>query len=159
MGIFMKETIVQLIAAGMGTLGYGVLFRLRTKHMVTAVIGGVMTWGIYLIFANVIEGVFYPTLIASAAAVAYAEIMARLLKAPVPLYVLPSVISLVPGGSLYYTMSYCMERDWEQFGIYGYRTVQYALAIAAGMSLVWALADMWKRGIEKGKQKRWEERI
>ena len=64
MGIFMKETIVQLIAAGMGTLGYGVLFRLRTKHMVTAVIGGVMTWGIYLIFANVIEGVFYPTLIA-----------------------------------------------------------------------------------------------
>ena len=96
---------------------------------------------------------------ASAAAAAYAEIMARLLKAPVPLYVLPSVISLVPGGSLYYTMSYCMERDWEQFGIYGYRTVQYALAIAAGMSLVWALADMWKRGIEKGKQKRWEERI
>ena len=109
--------------------------------------------------ANVIEGVFYPTLIASAAAAAYAEIMARLLKAPVPLYVLPSVISLVPGGSLYYTMSYCMERDWEQFGIYGYRTVQYALAIAAGMSLVWALADMWKRGIEKGKQKIWEERI
>ena len=57
MGIFMKETIVQLIAAGMGTLGYGVLFRLRTKHMVTAVIGGVMTWGIYLIFANVKPGI------------------------------------------------------------------------------------------------------
>lgn len=132
MGIFMKETIVQLIAAGMGTLGYGVLFRLRTKHMVTAVIGGVMTWGIYLIFANVIEGVFYPTLIASAAAAAYAEIMARLLKGTVPLYVLPSVISLVPGGSLYYTMSYCMERDWEQFGITDTGRYSNALANCSG---------------------------
>ena len=145
----MKKYLIQIIAAGVGTLGFGLLFNLRTKHLVTAVLGGVFTWAVYLVLAGQIEGIFYPTLIASAFAALYSELMARKFKAPVPLYLLPSVVPLIPGGSLYYAMSYSVERNWQLSGEYGLATLQFALAIAVGMSVVWAAADMIKRGVRK----------
>ena len=145
----MKTYVIQMIAAGGGTLGFGLLFNLRTKHLVTAVLGGVLTWAVYLLCAGWMEGIFFPTLTASAFAALYSEVMARTFKAPVPLYLLPSVVPLIPGGSLYYTMSYSVNRNWQMSGEYGYNTLQYALAIAVGMSVVWAAADMIKRGIRK----------
>lgn len=145
----MKTYMIQILAAGAGTLGFGLLFNLRRKHLVTAVAGGMATWIVYLLCAESLEGIFIPTLIASAFAALFSEIMARTFKAPVPLYLLPSVVPLIPGGSLYYAMSYCVNRNWQLSGEYGFQTLQYALAIALGMSLVWAAADMIKRGVRK----------
>ena len=63
----------------------------------------------------------------------YAEIMARVLKAPVAIYSNPSIIPLVPGGSLYYTMAALMAGDQQEFIARGTDTLMTALGIAVGI--------------------------
>ena len=136
------ETAIQMGTAFVGTLGFGLLFHLRTRHMISAAVCGVFTWGVFLLTAHWVEGIFFPSLIASAFATLLAETMARIRKAPATLYLILGVVPLIPGSSLYYAMSYAVQKDWEKFREYGYQTMAYALGIALGMFLVWALYGM-----------------
>lgn len=139
----METMIMQMVTAFWGALGFGLMFHLRLRHLISAAVGGFLTWGIYLVAAYLMEGIFFPSLIASAFATLFAETMARIRKAPATLYLIIAEVPLIPGSSLYYTMSYAVQNQWEKFRIYGYQTVQYALGIALGMFLVWAIYDMF----------------
>lgn len=139
------QTAIQVLTAFLGSLGFGLIFHLRNRHLVAAALGGMFIWIIYLIAVSAIDGIFFPTLIASAFSALYAEIMARVQKAPATLYLITAVVPLIPGGSLYHTMSCAVRGEWGQFSTYGMDTIQYALGIAIGMSLVWAVYDMADR--------------
>lgn len=132
----MKEIIVQLLAACLGSLGFALLFGLHRRYLLPAALGGVLSWGGFLAARAWLGTEFLPCLIASALAVLYAELMARLLKTPATLFVIPSVLPLVPGGSLYYAMSCAVRGELSDARAYGTTTLLYALAIAAGISLV-----------------------
>ena len=47
--------------------------------------------------------------------------------------------------ALYYTMSYAVQRQWQYAAMYGSKTVQCALGLAIGMSLIWIFHDMARR--------------
>ena len=80
-----------------------------------------------------------PSFIASAFAATYAEVLARKLKAPATLFLIPAVVPLVPGSGLYYTISYAVQGDLEVSAGYGTQTLQFVLGIACGMCIIWAL--------------------
>lgn len=141
----METMLMQLLTAFFGAMGFGLMFHLRLRHLILAAAGGMFTWGIYLAMAFWREDIFFPSLIASAFATLFAEIMARLHKAPATLYLIIAEVPLIPGSSLYYAMSYAVRNEWAQSKMYGYRTMEYALGIAMGMFLVWALYDMLGR--------------
>lgn len=143
----MKETIVQLVTAFLGSLGFSLLFGMRRRHLLLASLGGMLAWGVYLLanHARWIEGDFIPYLLASAFAVLYAELMARLRKCPTTLFVIPAILPLVPGGSLYYAMSYAVRGQMGAAGQYGLRALKLGLAIAAGISIMVALREIRAR--------------
>lgn len=89
--------------------------------------------------------VFISSLFASAFAAIYSEVIAKIRKAPTTLFLIISVVVLIPGGSLYYTMSYAVQRQWQYAAMYGSKTVQCALGLAIGMSLIWIFHDMARR--------------
>ena len=66
----------------------------------------------------------------------WAEIMARVLKAPSNTYLIPGIIPLLPGGPLYYTMSAIVEGNHELFAENGLKTVFITFGMAAGMAAV-----------------------
>ena len=100
--------ILQFFAAFIGAAGFGFLFHLQFKHIFPAALGGVLTWVIYVI-ANIWGfDVFISSLFASAFAAIYSEVIAKIRKAPTTLFLIISVVVLIPGGSLYYTMSYAV---------------------------------------------------
>lgn len=138
----MRDIVVQLIVALTGSWGFAILFGVRPKLAVPASFGGFFGWAIYLLLENSGQGIFISCFVAAAFAAFYAEVLARVLKAPATLFLVPSFIPLIPGSTLYYTMSNAVARDWEQVRYYGNRTWQYALAIAGGISLVWAFSYM-----------------
>ena len=138
----MGAYITQLIAALLGSAGFAMLFHLRGKLVLPAGIGGMLCWGTYLVSEHFIGGLLIPSVIGSAFAALYAEFLARRMKAPATLFFVPTVISMIPGSTLYYTMSYAVQKDWEQAHIYGSNTIQYALGIAIGICLVWAVLTM-----------------
>ena len=138
----MRETIVQLLMAFLGALGFSLLFGMPRRHLWFASLGGMLAWGLYLLAARWIPGDFIPYLLASAFAVVYAELLARLRRSPATLFVIPAILPLVPGGSLYYAMSFAVRGQLEEAGRYGMQTLKLGLAIAAGISLVVALREL-----------------
>lgn len=148
----MKGILLQLIMAWLGSAGFCLLFHLRKELLFFSSLGGLFGWGVYLFAGKYCEGIFFPTLVASAFCALYAEIFARVMKTPATLFFIPAAVPLIPGSTLYYTMSYAVGKQWELAGSYGFMTLQYALGIAAGISLIWAICDMERKLVNKWKQ-------
>lgn len=148
----MNEVIVQLISGCIGSLGFALVFRLRPRMLAPAALGGLFSYAVYLICASAADGVFLPSLISSAFSTFYAEIAARIMKAPATIFFIPAVIPLVPGSTLYYTMSYAVQGSWELAKQYGFLTLRYALGIAAGVSIIYSAFMMFNRFFKTGKE-------
>ena len=136
---------LQLVTAFCGSLGFALLFGLRRRYLLPAGLGGLLSWGVYLLLGRLLPSPFLACLAASAAAVVYAELLARFRRTPATLVVIPAVIPLVPGSSLYYAMSCVVQRDLASAREYGTQTLEFALAIAAGMSFVLAGRELQTR--------------
>lgn len=128
-----------------GSMGFALLFHVRPRLILPAALGGFFNWGIYLISARFLDGVLTPSVITAAFSALYAELMARRFKAPATVFFIPTIIPLIPGSTLYYTMSSMVSKDWNAAREFGYTTAQYALGIAAGASLIWTLNDIIKK--------------
>ena len=141
----MIEIIAQLLSAFVGAMGFALVFGMRRRYLFAASLGALLGWGVYLLVDWLLGNTFLPSLAAAAFALSYSEIMAKALKTPATLFVIPAIIPLVPGGSLFYTMSYAVQRDIENARIYGIRTAESALAIAAGITIVLAIRELRTR--------------
>lgn len=135
--------IVQLLTSFTGALGFCLVFHLRRRYMFAASLGGLLTCGVYLAAASIWSGILLPTLTAAAFAALYAEFLAWFMGAPATLFLIPALlIPLVPGRPLYYAMYYAVQQDMDLSADFARQIALYALGIALGASLVWALADM-----------------
>lgn len=141
----MKENIIQLITAFLGSAGFAIIFNIRSSLVFLASVGGFLSWGLFLIFQSITANYFVASFVASAFAALYGEVMARVNKTPASVFFIPGVVSLIPGGALFYTMSYALRSDWDMFRQYSSLTVQYALGIACGLSIAWALWYMFQK--------------
>ena len=141
----MKRELIQLLTAFISSFGFSLLFGLRKRYLITASLGGLLATGIYLLCQLWTGNLFLSNLLAAAASVLYAELLAHLLKCPATLFITPAILPLVPGGSLYYTMSYAVRGDTVQAKEFGMNTLQAALAIAVGISIVLAARQLHSR--------------
>lgn len=134
----MGTILLQLIMAFIGSVSFCFVFNLRKQLILIASMGSVLCWGIYLLGAQWYNGELIPCMLASAAAALYAEVLARIKKAPATLFLITAVLPVIPGSKLYYTMSSFVHKNWGLAKEYGVRTIESAVAIAVGISLIWA---------------------
>lgn len=134
--------IFQTAAAFLGSIGFAIFFKMKGKQIVSAGIGGAVTWVVYILVQHFIEGYFVPYLVASIFVGIYAEIMARVNKAPATIFLTAAAVPLIPGGSLYYTMLGLVEQNEELFATSGIAALTIALAISLGFVVV-ALANKY----------------
>ena len=128
--------IIQTAAAFLGSIGFAVFLKMKGKQIVLAGIGGGVTWLVYLLMQNYIDGYFVPYLIASIFVGIYAEIMARVNKAPATIFLTAAAVPLIPGGSLYYTMLGIVAKESAAFSDNGIAALTIALAISLGFVIV-----------------------
>ncbi len=124
-------------------VGFDFLYNIRGRRLVTTSLGGALGWFVYLScywFDNDIPRYFLATVAISI----YAEIMARVDKVPVIVYLITAILPLVPGGGMYYTMEYWLMGDASAFAEKGSQTMMIAGAIALAVVLVSSLVRMWK---------------
>ena len=129
----MSPWVLQIIAAAAGSFGYAMFFGERMPKLIYSMFGGALTWGVYLfsIKMGALETTAYA--LGAAAGTLYAEILARCLKTHVTLFAITSVIPMVPGGALYYTMLGLLQGDKATFVSKGLYTLSAAGAMALGM--------------------------
>lgn len=128
--------IIQLIGAFLGSIGFALMLKIRGKQIAYAGIGGLVTWGIYLIAFGYCGSVFTSNLIASIFVAIYAEIMARVNRAPATIFLTAAAVPLIPGGKLYYTMYGLVSENHDLFVESGTDAILIALAISLGFVVV-----------------------
>ena len=91
-----------------------------------------------------IGGELLPNLLGALAGAGFSEIMGRLTKVPVPVYMVPCIIPLVPGGALYETMFSFVTGNYLAAAGAGMRTLQIALGIAGGIVIASVLGIIFR---------------
>lgn len=149
--IMIQKYIIQVIAAGLGAGGYSILFNIRRDKLLYASAGGSLAWIIYIIASQFITtNAFITNMLAAAFATLYSEILARIKKAPTTVFLIPSIMPMIPGGGLFYTMSAVISNNTVLFEKYFVTTIETALGISIGimfMSLIGV--RIVKKGIAK----------
>lgn len=129
----MNEILVKIIAGTISTLGFAILFRLKPSHWPFAVLDGLFACICYFAFTELFGGNFLPNLLAAFVASVFADIFARICKAPSTVFILPGCIALVPGGTLYYAMSNLLSENREAALEYFLITLTVGIGIGGGI--------------------------
>ncbi len=136
--------LIQIITGGLGALGFALLYNIRGGKLVAAAIGGFLSWGIFLGLGLIMSGEPIRYFLVSVIISLYSELMARRLRTPTTTFIITALIPLIPGGSLYYTMSAALRGDMTDFTARGLYTLELATALALGIVLVSALLRVGK---------------
>lgn len=131
----MMNNFVQIITAVIGGIGFAIFFNVEKSKLPAIGVGCFMSWALYLICIDINNSIFTSSLIAALAVCIYSEIMARVMKTPANVFLIPCIIPLLPGGSLYYTMAASINMDMATVKMKGLETLLTALGIAAGVVL------------------------
>jgi uncharacterized membrane protein YjjB (DUF3815 family) len=146
----------QIIYAFIVSLGFGVLFNVRDKNLFFAALGGAVGWFFYSLTLNLSESSVLAMLIASISISIYAEIFSRVLKNPVTLFLVCSLIPLVPGSGMYYTVFEAVQGNVFESLNYGIETLSLAGVIAVGIILVSTLSRLMQKLKIRRKQRNLE---
>lgn len=132
----MMEQLITIIAAAVGSAGFAFFFNAKNSQILCAAISGLLVSGLYLLLTSQYDSILLDNMLCSMFVTAYAELFARLMKAPSSVFLLPAIIPLVPGGFLYYAMyglvTGANEAAWQNANA----TMLTGLGIAMGILVV-----------------------
>lgn len=138
------DILIQILTSFFGSLGFGVLFHVRGRKLLFSSLGGLIAWALFLLLGCWIPSEILRYFFVSVLISVYSEILARLCKTPATTFSVLSLIPLIPGGSLYYTMTYALQGS-EEFFSKALHTLGLASALSVGLLLVTAVVRTWKR--------------
>ena len=128
--------LIQLLTGMLGSVGFAMIFRLPFRYLPLAALGGLLNWGSYLGCFALSGALFLSCFVASALSALYAELLAKYLRAPTTLFLIPAVIPSIPGSNLYYTLQAAVDGNLAATLENALLTCKWAFGIAGGISLV-----------------------
>ena len=144
-----SSELIQIVAGFIGSLCFGILFNMRGKRLIAAAVGGLLSWGLFVVLNHFISSEPINYFIVAGIVSFYSEIMARILKTPAAPVVTTSLIPLIPGGSLYYTMASAFESDFTTFLEKAVYTLKLASALALGIIVITAISQLLFRYVNQ----------
>lgn len=145
----LAEFIIEVIAAGTGSICFSVLFCTPSKFYLPCGLAGALGWSVYYIVMLIQPSVAIATLIAAIPLVILARIFSVCLKAPVTIFLVGGIFPLVPGAGIYRTVYYFIQGNNPLFVANGVETLKVACALALGISIVLGIpngAFSWVNG-------------
>lgn len=131
----MENAIIQIITGVIGSIGFAIFFNIEKSKIPAIAVGGFASWAIYLLCFEKTNSIFISCLISAIIICIYSEVMARVMKTPANILLIPSIIPLLPGGSFYYTMNAALNMDIDTFKLKGLETVVTTFGITTGIIL------------------------
>jgi uncharacterized membrane protein YjjB (DUF3815 family) len=138
------DTAIKIIVCTVGTIAFAITMRTPKFTLIYIAIGGFITASIDNILSPLTND-FLSCLIAMIVVGIYCEIIARIIKEPTTITLIPSIIPLLPGSSIYYTMLYAIGNDNEMMIYYAKKTIFAGLGIALGAVISSTLVKIFIR--------------
>ena len=142
--MFPASEFLPCLYAFVGGIGFCVLFHLRGKEIIFTSLGGAAGWLAYLLALPVVGRQVMAYFVAAVALSVYSEIMARVRKCPVTVYLLIAIFPLVPGAGIYFTMQHAIRGENTLFLTQMMHTLSLSGALALGILLVSSAIRMWQ---------------
>ncbi|MSS44159.1 threonine/serine exporter [Anaerosalibacter bizertensis] len=139
------EFIKQFVFSFFGTIGASILFSIPRDSIIISGTVGSLGWMTYTFilskYSSPVAGTFFGAL----AVGIIGELLARHLKKPATVFIIPGIISLVPGAGMYYTMLALIEKRFLDAANIGTETLFIAVAISIGIVISSSLSRSIKR--------------
>lgn len=100
----MTDAVIQVLMSFITSAGFSVLFNVRGKNVVINGLGGALSWIVYLLVFGAFNSLFWGFFISTLAVALLCYMLAKTIKAPVTVMLVPMIIPLIPGGLLYNTV-------------------------------------------------------
>lgn len=133
---------LETLYAVLASLGFGIIFNIRGKNLIFTSVGGGLGWLAYAIGLELKFTTTTAMFMGSLLIGIYSEIMARVKKAPVTVFVICALIPLVPGSGMYYTMFESIKGNIETSLGLGIETISNAGALAIGVLLTSSISRL-----------------
>jgi len=137
----MSSLLTSGLIAFVSCLGFSLAFNVHGMDMMYASVGGVIGWLVFLLGENLPSDLLQYFLATIALSI-YAEVMARIRKAPVTVFQIIAMLPLVPGSGIYHTMEYAIAGNTNLFLETGLHTLAIAGALSIGIILVSSLVRL-----------------
>ncbi len=134
--------LLQILTGFLGSCGFAVLFHIRGRRFWVTVLGSLLSWALFIVLGFWLQSEVLRYFIVAATISFYAEVMARVIKTPTTTFITTSLVPLIPGASLYYTMAYAFSSDMQHFVQKGGYTLQLAAALALGILFATAATSL-----------------
>lgn len=147
----MSEFIIAIISSFVATLGYALVYNIKGKNLIVATLGGAFSWAVYLVCQRYFASLVFPYLVSGIATALYSELAAYFFKAPATVYLIPGIIPLVPGLTIFRTMESCLFGDVSSFAQGLVKTIKIGGAIALGLIFMSSFMRLMRSGIQVAK--------
>ncbi len=125
--------LLQFLYAFAASVAFALIFHTPKRALFyNGVVGGI-GWIVYRYLLHTYDGVLLAAIIAALIIGTLSAIFGTILKLPTLIIYIPSLIPLVPGGGMYYTMYYLILSEMDLFGAKALETTLIAIALATGI--------------------------
>ena len=122
------------------TIGFSVFLNAPKSALIPAGLTGGIGWSVYYCLINATNNDILANFLAAALVALISEVLARKLKYPAILFVIPGIIPLVPGLGMYNTMLYLVQSNYELAIAKGANVLFVGGAISLGVLVITSLA-------------------
>lgn len=131
------------IFAGLATCGFAIFFNVQPKLLLWTAPIGALGWLVYVLGVFNYGNPMIYSFTAAAVISLCSEILARRLKQPAILFVIPGILPLVPGVGLYQTVYSIMFKKYGLAATIGTKSVIVSIGIALGILVVASLSRVF----------------
>ncbi len=154
----MREIIIYfavlLLSSTVATMGIAIMFGVEKRVLFWALLSALLCCLGYEVTLMLGGGLLVASMVGSALAAAYSDVMAHWLKTPATVLISPGIVPLVPGGKLYYTMLGAVSSDMALFSQNGKEALLCAAGLTIGIVAVTAVSRPLNRKLAEYRSER-----
>lgn len=151
-----QTLIINFFFSSVATMGFSIFFNSPVKALIPSGLIGGIGWTVYSLLFGVSENAILANFFAATLISLLSEVLARKMKYPAIIFVIPGILPLIPGLGLYNTMLSLVEGRYTDAMSIGTNALFVSAAIAMGVLLITSLVKTYyivKQRIEKRKIK------
>lgn len=127
------DILLRIITSSVISASFAAIYSIERKRIPFAAVGGSATSLMYILFSHIMGSQYTSLLPAAGFAVIYSEVLAVKLKAPATIFIMPSILPLMPGRWLYRSVHGLVVGNMELFFQYLLQTLKISLGVAFGL--------------------------
>lgn len=150
----MMQLIYGFIFGFLSSVGFGIITNNPRRTLIPAGIVGALSWIVYIVVGWYNHGLIMPNLLGAVEIGLLGNLFAILIKAPVNIFYVPCLVSLVPGAIIYDSMKrFTLGQD--NLAAYGFiKALTVGMSLAVGFIIAEAISNKLYPGLKRYLEKR-----